>query len=414
MDKDGVMTSAPLTARPTLPQPRPVGAPPMFEVMAKPTGAICNLDCEYCFFLSKESLYPGSDFRMSDELLETYVSQLMESQRGNHVTFVFQGGEPTLMGLPFFERMVELVERHRPAHMRIDLAIQTNGTLLSDAWCRFLKQHNVLVGLSMDGPAPLHDRYRVDKGGKPTHHRVLAAWQRLREHGVDTNILCTVNSANSRQPLEVYRYFRDEVGAQYLQFIPIVEREGEGVSARSVVAEDWGAFLNAIFDEWVVRDVGSVFVQAFDVALGIWLGRGSSLCVFAETCGNALALEHNGDLYSCDHFVDAEHRLGNIREQHMLELVALPQQRRFGLDKRDGLPRKCRECSVLFACRGECPKNRFDITEDGEAGLNHLCAGYLSFFTHIDASMRTMARLLRAGREAGDIMQLIRDGHPSH
>lgn len=395
----------PMSIGPLLPTQRPAGAPQMFEVMAKPTGAICNLDCEYCFFLSKESLYPGSDFRMHDDLLEIYVRQLMESQRGDRVTLVWQGGEPTMMGLPFFQRMMESVERHRPHHMHVDHAIQTNGTLLDDAWCEHFKQHNVLVGLSMDGPAALHDRYRVDKGGKPTHHRVLAAWELLKRHGVDVNLLCTVNSANAERPLDVYRYFRDELHADFLQFIPIVERDGDGVTDRSVGPEQWGAFLNAIFDEWVRHDVGSVFVQTFDVALGIWLGRPASLCVFAETCGTGLALEHNGDLYSCDHFVDPDHRLGNIREHHMLELIALPQQRKFGLDKRDQLPRQCRECSVRFACHGECPKNRFMTTTDGEPHLNYLCAGYLAFFTHIDAPMRAMAQLLREGRPAAEVMR---------
>ncbi len=377
----------------------------MFEVMAKPTGAICNLDCEYCFFLSKESLYPGSDWRMSDELLETYISQLLESQRGDRATLVWQGGEPTMMGLPFYERMMQLVDKYRPARLQIDHAVQTNGTLLDDAWCGFFKQHNVLVGLSIDGPAPLHDRYRVDKGGKPTHARVIAGYELLRQHEVDVNLLCTVNSANSLHPLEVYRYFRDELQADFLQFIPIVEHEGSGVTERSVRSEAWGTFMNAIFDEWVARDVGTVFVQSFDVALGIWLGMPASLCVFAETCGNGLALMHNGDLYACDHFVDPEHRLGNIAEHHMLELIALPQQRKFGLDKRDGLTQKCKDCKVLFACRGECPKNRFVTNERGEASHNYLCEGYYAFFTHIDPAMRTMAQLLRQGRLAEEIMR---------
>lgn len=394
------------TARPAMPAPRPVGAPSAFEVMAKPTGAICNLDCEYCFFLSKESLYPGAEWRMSDELMETYISQLLESQRGDRVTIVWQGGEPTMMGLPFYRRMMELVEQYRPPHMHIEHAMQTNGTLLDDAWCEFLKQHNVLVGLSVDGPAHLHDRYRVDKGGKPTHARVVAGYELLRRHEVDVNLLCTVNSANSEHPLEVYRYFRDVLQADFLQFIPIVEREGDGVSMRSVRPAAWGSFLNTIFDEWVTRDVGKVFVQSFDVALGMWLGMPASLCVFAETCGNGLALMHNGDLYSCDHFVDPEHRLGNIGERHMLELVALPQQRQFGLDKRDGLTRKCRDCTVLFACRGECPKNRFTSNELGEDAHNYLCDGYYAFFTHIDGPMRAMATLLRQGRPAEEIMSL--------
>ncbi len=347
---------------------------------------------------------------MSDDLLELYISQTIESQRSNHTTLVFQGGEPTMMGLPFFKRMVELVAKYRPPHMTIDLALQTNGTLLTDEWCAFLREHHVLVGLSMDGPAELHDRYRVDKGGKPTHARVLAAWERLRAHGVDTNILCTVNSANAEVPLEVYRYFRDLLNAEFLQFIPIVEREGDGASDRSVRGAQWGKFLNAIFDEWVQHDVGTVFVQSFDVSLGIWLGRGSSLCVFAETCGTGLALEHNGDLYSCDHFVDPDHRLGNIREQHMLELIALPQQRQFGLDKREGLTQQCRECPVLFACRGECPKSRFATNERGETNHQYLCEGYYAFFTHIDTPMRAMAQLLREGKHADEVMALIARG----
>jgi uncharacterized protein len=421
-----------MTARPAAPDPRPASAPPYFHVLAKPTGAICNLDCSYCFFLSKEALYPGSQFRMAPDLLETYIRQVIESQTGPQVTIAWQGGEPTMMGVDFFRTAVELVERYRRPGTTIEHTIQTNGTLLDDAWCDLFLEANVLVGLSMDGPPEMHDAYRVDKGGKPTHHRVLAAARLLQRRGVDFNILCTVHAANAGHPLQIYRYFRDELGARYLQFIPIVERvtaqvlpfaeagwghraaerplykqEGDQVTQRSVRPEQWGEFLTVIFDEWVRRDVGTVFVQLFDAALASWLGTTPAMCIFAETCGDALALEHTGDLYSCDHFVEPAYRLGNIRDTHMLELVASPQQRAFGAAKRDTLPAYCRQCPVRFACNGECPRNRFIDTPDGEPGLNYLCAGYRSFFTHIDRPMRTMAALLRSGRYADEVMDLL-------
>ena len=370
---------------------------------------------------------------MPDDLLELYIKQLLESHETPTVTIAWQGGEPTLMGLDFFRRSIELVERYRRPDQTIEHTIQTNGTKLDDEWCEFFNEHHFLVGLSMDGPPDIHDAYRVDKGGKPTHHKVMAAAQLLAEHKVDVNILCTVNAANEHHPLDVYRYLRDEVGARYLQFIPIIERatpatigvansgwatsggeerplytlEGSMVTERSVTAAGWGQFLESIFDEWIVRDVGTVFVQIFDAALASWVGVPPAVCIFSETCGNALTVEHTGDVYSCDHFVEPKFLLGNIREKHLLDMVASPEQRKFGMDKRDTLPRYCRECPVNFACHGECPRNRFIDTPDGEAGLNYLCAGYLSFFTHIDRPMRMMGDLLRRGHYADEVMAIL-------
>jgi uncharacterized protein len=418
---------------PLLPEPRPASAPPGFHLLAKPTGAVCNLDCTYCFFLSKEALYPGSPFRMADDVLELYIKQLIEAHETPTVTIAWQGGEPTLMGLDFFRRSIEIVERYRRPGQTIEHTIQTNGTKIDDGWCDFFLEHNFLVGLSMDGPADIHDMYRVDKGGKPTHHKVLAAARLMAARGVDVNILCTVHTGNENRGLELYRYFRDEVGARYLQFIPIVERataeslatanagwgtsgkeirplytlDGNLVTDRSVTSAGWGRFLESIFDEWIERDVGTVFVQIFDAALASWVGVPPAVCIFGETCGNALTVEHTGDVFSCDHFVEPKYLLGNIREKHLLTMVASPEQRKFGTDKRDTLPLYCRECPVNFACNGECPRNRFINTPDGEPGLNYLCAGYLSFFTHIDRPMRMMANLLRQGRYADEVMGVL-------
>jgi uncharacterized protein len=419
-------------AWPELPSPRPDRAPSSFHVLAKPTGAVCNLDCTYCFFLSKEALYPGSRFRMADDLLEQYIRQVIEAQAGPHVTIAWQGGEPTLMGLDFFRRAMELVERYRPPGTTVEHTIQTNGTKLDAEWCAFFREHGFLVGLSMDGPPEMHDAYRVDKGGKATHAKVLAAARLMTAESVEFNILCTVHDANADHPLEVYHYFRDVVGARFIQFIPIVERataetlpvanagwseradgrplyvlDGGLVTERSVSAEQWGRFLSTIFDEWVRRDVGAVFVQMFDAALASWVGAPPSLCIFGETCGNALALEHTGDLYSCDHFVEPRFLLGNIADKHMLEMVASPQQLAFGEAKRDTLPAYCRACPVRFACHGECPRNRFIETPDGEPGLNYLCAGYKAFFTHIDRPMRLMADRLSRGGYADEVMAVL-------
>jgi uncharacterized protein len=394
-------------------------APPAFHVMAKPSGAACNLACAYCFFLEKEKLYPGSGFRMSDEVLEEYISQYTQVQQVPEAIVAWQGGEPTLMGLDFFRRAVALVGEHAPGDMRVSYTMQTNGTLLDDAWCEFLRESGFLVGLSMDGPRELHDAYRVDKGGRGTFERVERAARLMQRHGVDFNILCTVHAANAGCPLEVYRFFRDELSVEWIQFIPIVERinpdgstllqQGDTVTDRSVGPAQWGDFLIAIFDEWVRRDVAKMFVNYFEAAAAAWVGAGAAMCIFDETCGNALALEHNGDLYTCDHFVEPDYLLGNITETPMLELVASERMRRFGQDKRDMLPRYCRECEVLFACQGECPKNRFALAPDGEAGLNYLCGGYKAFFTHIDAAMRIMADLLKKGRYADEIMGILNE-----
>jgi uncharacterized protein len=400
--------------------------------MAKPSGAICNLDCTYCFFLSKELLYPGDRFRMAEEVLEAYVRQVLESHRGPEVVLAVQGGEPTLLGVPFYERMVELARRHARADQQVEFTLQTNGVLLDDRWGEFLAANGFLVGLSIDGPRELHDVNRVDKSGRGTFERVLAGLEVLRAHDVDVNVLCTVNSANGDHPLEVYRCFRDDLGLRFMQFIPVVERADEQtlaianagwgqsnrdrplyrntghlVTDRSVAPEQWGRFLAAVFDEWVRNDVGDVFVGHFDAALASWLGIQPAMCVFRETCGTAVALEHNGDLYSCDHFVEPDHLLGNIGETHMVELMASPQQVAFGKDKRDGLPQYCRDCEVRFACNGECPRNRFLRTPDGEDGLNYLCAGYQHFFGHIDPEMRIMADLLRAGRTAPEVRGIV-------
>ncbi len=398
-------------------------APPAFHVMAKPSGAACNLNCAYCFFLEKERLYPGSDLRMNAEVLEAYLSQYIRAQQVPEAIVAWQGGEPTLMGLDFFRRSIELVEENAPPGMRVSYTMQTNGTLLDDAWCEFLRDSGFLVGLSMDGPCELHDVYRLDKGGRGTFERVERSARLMQRYGVDFNILCSVHAANAGYPLEVYRYFRDELGVEWLQFIPIVERvnldgttllqQGDKVSDRSVDPAGWGEFLISVFDEWVRRDVGAMFVNYFEAAAASWTGAGAAMCITDETCGDALALEHNGDLYTCDHFVEPDYLLGNIMETPMLELVTSEKLRHFGKDKRDKLPRFCRECEVLFACRGECPKNRFASAPDGEEGLNYLCEGNKAFFTHIDPVMRKIAGLLKGGRYADEIMGILAEEEAS-
>ncbi len=419
-------------AMPKPPKMWPRNAPSYFHVMAKPTGAVCNLDCKYCFFLSKATLYPGSAFRMPDDVLEAYVRQVIESQREPHLTIAWQGGEPTLMGLDFFRRAMTRVNECRRPGTTLEHTIQTNGVLLDDEWCEFLRDNRFLVGLSADGPRQMHDAYRVDKGGALTFDKVMRAARLMQAHKVEFNILCTVHAANVDHPLAVYRFFRDELKTQFVQFIPIVERatpelleianEGWGesnharplytqngslVTERTVKPEQWGRFLIAIFDEWARHDVGDVFVQLFESALASWMGMPPSLCIFAKTCGNALALEHNGDLYSCDHFVEPGFLLGNITKQHLVQLVASDKQQRFGHDKQGTLPRYCRECEVKFACNGECPRNRFNQTPDGEWGLNYLCAGYKAFFKHVDHPMKLMMNLLRQRRDAPEVMDIL-------
>jgi uncharacterized protein len=388
--------------------------PQAFHIMTKPTGSACNLHCDYCFYLKKEKLYPGSSFRMSDEVHESYIRQLLEVHEAPQVTVAWQGGEPTLMGLDFFRHSVELQKKYAKPGTRIENTFQTNGILLNDEWCRFFHENSFLIGLSLDGPKELHDTYRKDKGGQGTFDRVLRAARLLQKHKVEFNILCTVNSKNSNHPLDVYRFFRDELRAHYIQFIPIVERdnetgnqEGNKVTDRSVQPEQFGRFLTGIFDEWVRKDVGDTFVLNFDGALAGWLGMAGTVCIFGPTCGLGMALEHNGDLFSCDHFVEPNHYLGNILKTPMIDLVASEEQRKFGQDKKDSLPRYCRECEVLNICNGECPKNRFLETPDGEPGLNYLCAGYKAFFKHADKPMRIMADLLRRNRPAPEVMAIL-------
>ncbi len=398
----------------------PGDAPPAFHLLAKPTGAVCNLDCKYCFYLPKERLYSGSRFRMADGLLETYIRQLIESHRTPEVTVAWQGGEPTLMGLDFFKLSVEYAEKYKKPGQNMVYTMQTNATRLDDDWCSFFKEHQFLIGLSVDGPKELHDAYRVDRGGSGTFDKVMRGLRLLQKHGVEHNILTTVNRVNAGHPLKVYRFLRDEAETSWMQFIPVVERinadgqtlyqEGNTVSERSVQPEQFGIFLSTIFDEWVRNDVGRVFVQTFEAAVRSWLGLPSSgMCVFDRTCGLGLALEHNGDVYACDHFVEPSYLLGNIQDEQLIELVASVRQQKFGRDKLDTLPRYCRECDVRFACHGECPKNRFIETPDGERGLNYLCAGYKMFFNHVDRPMRTMAELLRQGRAPAEIMASYAD-----
>ncbi len=390
-----------------------VDTPKAFHIMAKPTGSACNLNCDYCFFLKKEKLYPSSNFRMADEVHDTYIRQLFEAHQVPHVTVAWQGGEPTLMGLNFFRRSLDLQKNYQKPGTSIENTFQTNGILLDDEWCQFFYENHFLVGLSLDGPQELHDTYRKDKRGRGTFDRAMKAVRLLQKHRVEFNILCTVNSKNADHPLEVYRFFRDDVRVKYIQLIPIVEldnesgyQEGNKVTDRSVRPEQFGRFLTEMFDEWIKRDVGKTFVLMFDGALAGWLGMAGTVCIFGPTCGEGMALEHNGDLYSCDHFVEPAHLLGNILKSPMIELVTSEKQRRFGQDKKDRLPRYCRECAMLFVCNGECPKNRFIATPDGEPGLNYLCAGYKMFFSHVEPKMKIMANLLRQGRCADEIMEL--------
>jgi len=408
------------------------GTPPAYHVLAKPTGPICNLDCEYCFFLSKEMLYPGDRFRMADELLEEYIKQLLESHRTPEVNVAWQGGEPTMMGLDFFRRSIELVYKYKRPNQHVMYTIQTNGVLIDEDWAQFFKENNFLVGLSVDGPRESHDAYRKDKRGNGSFDRVMAGYEQLKAQDVDVNVLCTVHASNQDNPLDVYRFFRDDMGVQFIQFIPIIERStetllplanlgwsterkekrplytqtGHHVTDRSVTAKGFGAFLSAIFDEWVRNDVGEVYVQMFDVALANWHGEPPGLCIFSETCGLALAMEHNGDLYSCDHFVEPDYLLGNILETAMIDLIASAKQKEFGEAKRSSLPQYCLDCDVRFACNGGCPRNRFIQTPSGDDGLNYLCAGYKDFFHHVDPAMQMMSRLLKKQRAPAEIMRL--------
>lgn len=412
---------------------RPAAAPPAFHLLAKPSGSTCNIDCTYCFFLSKEALYPNDRSRMSEATLETYIRQLLESHLTPEVTVAWQGGEPTLMKLSFFERAVDLVDKYRKPGQIVRHTFQTNGLLLDDSWCSFFKKNNFLVGLSVDGPRELHDVYRRDRRGGGTFDHVMKGWEHLRRHKVEFNILCTVNAANQAHGREVYRFFRDELDAKWMQFIPIVERAtketidvanlgwgdrsrdgkrllytqtGELVTDRTVGGEAYGRFLIDIYEEWIRHDVGTVFVQLFDVTLEAYFGR-HLLCIHAPTCGLGPALEHNGDVYTCDHFVEPAYKLGNIHETSLLDLIASPPMRKFGCDKRDTLTTQCQRCEFRPLCNGGCPKDRFVLSSDNERGHNYLCPGFELFFRHTRPTMRAMIQLLRHGRAPSEIVAFI-------
>ncbi|MGZ0707268.1 anaerobic sulfatase-maturation protein [Coraliomargarita sp. W4R53] len=401
-----------------------------FHIMTKPAGPLCNLDCTYCFYLEKTKLFPANhSFKMSDAVLETYIKGYIDAQPGMEVSFAWQGGEPTLAGLPFFKKVIELQKRYAGGK-RIENAFQTNGTLLADEWCEFLKANDFLVGVSIDGPEELHDAYRVDRKGLGTYRQVVRGIELCKKHGVEFNTLTVVNAKNVQHPLEVYRFLR-EIGSQFIQFIPLVERRADSDSNQlglglshppdlssaatmhfepevtdwSVPARALGDFYCKIFDRWVGRDVGRVYVQLFDVTLGKWVGAPGGVCMYAETCGRAVAMEHNGDLYACDHYVYPRYHLGNVMNQSIASMVDSDQMREFGEAKRSRLPKQCRECEVRFCCNGDCPKHRFARTKDGEYGVSYLCAGLKQFFQHSAPAMKTMAQLYQNQRSPMEIMK---------
>jgi len=400
--------------------------------MAKAIGPICNLDCQYCFYLEKEKLYPDNEkWKMSEEKLKTFIRDYIAAQPGDHVSFAFQGGEPTLLGVDYFRKVVEFQKKYANGK-QIETAFQTNGTLLNDEWGEFLAENNFLVGLSIDGPEDLHDAHRIDKKGAATYKQVMRGLQILKKHQVEFNTLTCVNATTVQYPEKIYK-FLTSTGSRFLQFIPIVEREVDEHAARlgldfaappdlekppvnkenpkmssfAVPPEAYGDFLIKIFNKWIKRDVGRVYVQLFDVALGKWLGTPGGLCYFSETCGNALAMEHDGDVFTCDHYVYPKYKLGNLMNTSLGEMADSQQARDFGNAKRDRLPRYCRECSVRFACNGECPKHRFTWTPDGEWGLNYLCPAYKKFFKHIDPYMNVMADLYRQQKPPAAIMKML-------
>lgn len=399
--------------------------PTAYNVMLKPVGPVCNLNCTYCYYLEKKNLYlETKNFRMKDEILEEFTKQYIRSQNVPVISFVWQGGEPTLLGLDYFKKALKLQEKYK-GDKRIENIFQTNGTLITDEFAKFFADNNFLVGISIDGPEELHNLHRRTKEGDGSFSKVMKGINLLHKHKAEFNTLSVVNRENSYHALEVYKFLK-EIGSGFLQFIPIVERivtdpdpkginliapddsRQAAVSEWSVGKEQYGVFLNSIFDEWVRKDVGRYFVQIFDVTLANWAGERPGLCVFSETCGDATAMEHNGDLYTCDHFVFEEYRLGNIMERDLLEMIKSERQQKFGRDKRDSLPRYCFECEYRFACHGECPKNRISLTPDGEPGLNYLCPSFKNFFAHVHPYMQFMADELKAKRSPANVMQWIR------
>lgn len=406
------------------------GNPQGIHVVAKPIGPVCNLNCEYCFYLEKQALFPQNEkYRMPDDVLRAFITGYISSQPTPVVEFVWQGGEPTLMGIDFFRRVIEL-QRPFANGKTITNSLQTNGTLLTDEWCVFLKKHNFMVGISLDGPKEIHDRYRRDRKGNGTFDEVMRGLRLLQKYGIEYNVLACVARETALKPLDVYRFFRSQ-GIEFIQFSPIVERMPDTLSAQqglrltgpaaldkaeeqtevtlwSVVPEDYGDFLIAIYEEWVRHDVGTVFVMNFEWALNAWIGNPSPVCVHAKQCGRSIVIEHNGDVYACDHCVYPRYRLGNIKTDRLVKMVKRSLQSGFGVAKETALPRWCRECDVLAACQGGCPKHRFGISYYDEPGLHYLCEGYKKFFLHIRKYCHAMTQLLENGLPATRIMDAMK------
>ncbi len=396
-------------------------AKPLY-VMLKPAGAHCNLACKYCYYLEKNKLYPTAQRHlMSDEMLEQFTREYIEAQTMNQVLFTWHGGEPLLRSIDFYRKALSLQQKYAGGR-RIDNVIQTNGTLLTDEWCEFFAQNHWLVGISIDGPQPDHDHYRLTAAGKPSWKKVMQGIKLLKKHGVEWNAMAVVNAYNANHPLEFYRFFKEN-GCQFLQFTPIVERltrheDGRtlasladkveiSLSEASVAPEQWGYFLCAIFDEWVRKDVGKIFVEIFDCTLANWMGISPGICAYSKECGHAGVMEHNGDVYSCDHFVFPEYKLGNIRDHSLIDMLYGEQQQEFSRLKHSSLPRQCKECDMEFACHGECPKNRFMKDKYGDSGLNYLCLGYYHYYQHVAPYMDYMKQELMSQRPPSNIMKVV-------
>ena len=396
-------------------------AKPLY-VMLKPAGAHCNLACKYCYYLEKDKLYPTAQRHlMSDEMLEQFTREYIEAQTMNQVLFTWHGGEPLLRSIDFYRKALSLQQKYARGR-RIDNVIQTNGTLLTDEWCEFFAQNHWLVGISIDGPQPDHDHYRLTAAGKPSWKKVMQGIKLLKKHGVEWNAMAVVNAYNANHPLEFYRFFKEN-GCQFLQFTPIVERltrheDGRTLasladkneiplSEASVAPEQWGYFLCAIFDEWVRKDVGKIFVEIFDCTLANWMGISPGICAYSKECGHAGVMEHNGDVYSCDHFVFPEYKLGNIRDHSLIDMLYGEQQQEFSRLKHSSLPRQCKECDMEFACHGECPKNRFMKDKYGDSGLNYLCPGYYHYYQHVAPYMDYMKQELMSQRPPSNIMKVV-------
>ena len=396
-------------------------AKPLY-VMLKPAGAHCNLACKYCYYLEKNKLYPTAQRHlMSDEILEQFTREYIEAQTMNQVLFTWHGGEPLLRSIDFYRKALSLQQKYAGGR-RIDNVIQTNGTLLTDEWCEFFAQNHWLVGISIDGPQPDHDHYRLTAAGKPSWKKVMQGIKLLKKHGVEWNAMAVVNAYNANHPLEFYRFFKEN-GCQFLQFTPIVERltrheDGRtlasladkdeiSLSEASVAPEQWGYFLCAIFDEWVRKDVGKIFVEIFDCTLANWMGISPGICAYSKECGHAGVMEHNGDVYSCDHFVFPEYKLGNIRDHSLIDMLYGEQQQEFSRLKHSSLPRQCKECDMEFACHGECPKNRFMKDKYGDSGLNYLCPGYYHYYQHVAPYMDYMKQELMSQRPPSNIMKVV-------